>query len=112
MSKRGRWLFLAVIEGQVVGAERSAIGLTDAEVLWLWASAYRGQRRRSNGRRCRAAFSDGPLDGVTITVTMHEAAGHYLGFCVVTEEGLMQAVYRKGDEPSVWRFERLESGQR
>ena len=48
------------------------------------------------------------IDGVT----MHEAAGHYLGFCVVTDEGLVQVVYCRDDQPSVWRFERLESGRR
>ena len=68
--------------------------------------ARRSQYRCVRGRRVPAAFSDGPLSGVRVTVPESEARCRFLGRCLPTPMGVVQALYRRdGDR---WVFDRAE----
>ena len=73
-------------------------------------SAIQSQfRRRDRGRRVPVVFSGGPLDRVRTTVPAEADDSVYIGFCVVTDRGPVQALYTRGDG-SDWRFAELVSG--
>ena len=65
--------------------------------------------RRARGRRVAALFTGGPLDQVRTTLPAESDDSVYLGFCVVTDRGPVQALYTRGDG-SDWRFAELFSG--
>ena len=76
----------------------------------LRRSAIQSQfRRRDRGRRVPVVFSGGPLDRVRTTVPAEADDSVYIGFCVVTDRGPVQALYTRGDG-SDWRFAELVSG--
>ena len=57
--------------------------------------AVRSQYRRVRGRRVPAAFSDGPLSGVRVTVPESEARSQFIGWCLPTPIGVVQVLYRR-----------------
>ena len=84
--------------------------LNHAEVQRLRRSAIQSQfRRRAPGRRVTARFCGGPLGRIQTTVPSEAAEGLYVGFCVVTDRGPVQALYRRG-AGTAWRFRDLVSG--
>ncbi len=47
------------------------------------------------GGPCRP-FEGGPLDGIRLSVLQREAVSPSLGFCMVTDTGPVQVLYRDG----------------
>ena len=54
-------------------------------------------------------FIDGPLDGVRITVPETETQSWQLGFCVLTDRGVVQVLYESDDDKSLWRYAEMSS---
>ena len=86
--------------------------LTRDDVSRLREMARHSQYRRRRGPRLPVAFHGGPLGGVRITVTMEQAASLYLGFCVTTDHGPVQALYSKRDDTTDRHFHECVSGAR
>ena len=85
--------------------------LTPNEIADLRSRAYRSQRRQIDGRRVPVTFTDGPLDDMKIAVPEASVRNLYLGFCVPTNAGVVQALYTH-DDGDAWRFAKYERGGR
>ena len=50
-----------------------------------------------------------PLDGVRITVLETDAQAWRMGFCVLTDRGLVQVLYESDGDTSQWRYAEMSS---
>src|SRR5262245_34125988 len=62
------------------------------------------QRRRGFKRPIWITFDGGPLDGLRCPIEWADAAGQFLAWCLVRDDGPVQATYRKTDHLRTWRF--------
>ena len=79
--------------------------LTPTDVLQLRQNAT---RRRSAPRETQVAIQlvDGPLDGARASVDLSASQALLVGWCVMTDRGCVQALYRR--EGDRFRFESVQ----